>query len=91
MQLARISGPQGTPVWSVALPLSQMSAWVPGERYAVMLGPDSGAERSPMAEEGENAVSQIVTIDLKTGELKRFNPDLHRDWPATGGPVEQKR
>lgn len=90
MQLARISGPKGTPVWSLSLPLSQMSAWVPGERWAVMLGPDSAAERSPMAEEGENAVSQIVTIDLKTGEMKRFNPDLHRDWPATGAPGEKK-
>jgi hypothetical protein len=35
-----------------------------------------------MAEENENSSMQIVSIDLETGELKSFNPDLHRDWPA---------
>lgn len=89
MQLARVSGPKGTAVWSVALPLSAMSAWVPGESHGILLGPDSAAPRSPMAEEGENPVMQIVSVDLKTGELKSFNPDLHRDWPVTGG--EQKK
>jgi hypothetical protein len=82
MQVARISGPAGKPVWSTALPLSAVSAWLPGERHALMLGPDPSAERSPMAEENENASMQVVSIDLETGELKSFNPDLHRDWPA---------
>ena len=82
MQLARISGPKGAPVWSVALPLSAMSAWLPGEQHAVMLGPDPSAQRSPMAGENDNPVMQAVSINLKTGELKSFNPDLHRDWPA---------
>ena len=82
MQVARIAGPAGRPVWSKDLPLSAMSAWFPGERHALMLGQDPSAERSPMAEEGENPSMQIVSIDLETGELKSFNPDLHRDWPA---------
>ena len=47
-----------------------------------MLGPDPTAQRSPMAEEQENPVMQIVSIDLVAGALKTFNPDLHRDWPA---------
>ena len=85
LQLARISGPKGVPVWSVALPLSNMSAWIPGERHALMLGPDPSAPRSPMAEEGENPVSHILSIDLKTGAIQTFNPDLHRDWPVHGG------
>jgi hypothetical protein len=82
LQLARISGPDGVPVWSVALPLSTMGAWIPGEQYAVMLGPDRSAPRWPKAEKDENPVMQIVSIDLKTGALHSFNPDLHRDWPA---------
>jgi hypothetical protein len=59
-----------------------VSAWLPGERHALMLGPDPSAQRSPMAEENENASMQVVSIDLETGEVKSFNPDLHRDWPA---------
>ena len=82
MQVARNSGPAGRPVWSKALPLSAVSSWLPGERHALMLGPDPSAQRSPMAEENENASMQVVSIDLETGELKSFNPDLHRDWPA---------
>jgi hypothetical protein len=88
LQLARISGPKGVPVWSVALPLSNMGAWIPGERHALMLGPAPSAPRSPMAEEGENPVSQILSIDLKTGAVQSFNPDLHRDWPVHGGSSE---
>jgi hypothetical protein len=82
LQLARISGPEGAPVWSVALPLSHMSAWVPGDQHALMLGPAPSAPRSPMAENDENPVMQIVAIDLNTGALSTFNTDLHRDWPA---------
>jgi hypothetical protein len=82
LQLARISGPAGKPVWSKALPLSNMSAWLPGEDHAIMLGLDPSAQRSPMAQEGENPVMQIVSINLKTGTLTPFNPDLNRDWPA---------
>ena len=89
LQLARISGPKGAPVWSLALPLSNMSAWIPGERHALILGPDPSAPRSPMAEEGENPVSQILAIDLQTGALQTFNPDLHRDWPVQGGIREK--
>lgn len=82
LQLARISGPAGKPVWSTALPLANMSAWLPGEVHAIMLGPDPSAQHSPMAEKGENPVMQIVSIHLKTGALNTFNPDLHRDWPS---------
>ncbi|RYD65616.1 MAG: hypothetical protein EOP83_06995 [Verrucomicrobiaceae bacterium] len=82
MQVARIAGPAGRPVWSKDLPLSAMSGWFPGERHALMIGPNPSAERSPMAEERENTSMQIVSIDLETGELKSFNPDLHRDFPA---------
>jgi len=86
LQLARVAGPAGRPVWATALPLSALSAWFPGERHALMLGPDPSATRSPMAEEGENPVLQIVTIDLDTGTLNSFNPDLHRDWPVEEAP-----
>ena len=89
LQLARISGPKGTPVWSIALPLSNMSAWIPGERHALMLGPDPSAQRSPMAEEGENTVNQILAVDLETGAVQSFNPDLHRDWPVQDAKVEK--
>jgi len=82
MQVTRIAGPAGRTVWSKELPLSAVSAWIPGERYALMLGSDPSAQHSPMAEEGENPSMQIISIDLETGELKSFNPDLHRDWPA---------
>ena len=81
LQLARISGPEGTPVWSVALPLSDMIAWLPGERHAVMFGPDPSAPKSAMTGENENPIMQVVSIDLTTGALNSFNPDLHRDWP----------
>ena len=82
MQIARIAGPAGRVVWSKALPLSAVISWLPGERHALMLGPDPSAQHSPMAEEGENASMQIISIDLETGDLKSFNPDFHRDWPA---------
>lgn len=82
LQVARVAGPAGKPVWSTALPLSNMSAWLPGESHGMMLGPDPSAQRSPMAEERDNPVMQIVSIDLVTGAIKTFNPDLHRDWPA---------
>ncbi len=82
LQLARISGPKGAPVWNVALPLSHMSAWIPGEQHALMLGPAPSAPRSPMAEKNENPVMQIVAIDLDTGAISTFNPDLRRDWPV---------
>lgn len=87
LQLSRVSGPKGTAVWSVALPLANMSAWLPGERHGVMLGSNPSAERSRMAEENENPVMQVVSIDLVTGEVGSFNPDLHRNFPV----VEEKR
>lgn len=84
MQLARISGPKGVPVWNISLPVTALSAWLPGERHAIILGPDPTAKRSPMAEENDNPVLQILSIDLTTGKLSTFNPDLHRDWPVDG-------
>jgi hypothetical protein len=84
LQLARISGPKGVPVWSTALPFSNMSAWIPGERHAIMLGTDPSAQRSPMAEEGENPIHHVLSIDLKTGAIQSFNPGFHRDWPVQG-------
>ncbi len=84
LQLARVAGPAGRPVWSVALPLSALRAWMPGERHALMLGPDPAAQHSPMAEEGENPPMQVISVDLVSGALQSFNPDLHRDWPIDG-------
>ncbi len=82
LQLARVAGPAGRPEWSVALPLSAMSAWLPGARHVLMLGPAPSEPRSPMAEEGENQAMQVLSIDLSTGAMQGFNPDLHRDWPV---------
>ncbi len=86
MQLTRISGPKGTPVWTTPLPVSNMSAWIPGEKQAFILGPDPGAQRSPMAEENENSPLQILSINLADGKLGVFNPGFHRDWPVTQIP-----
>ncbi|RYD20358.1 MAG: hypothetical protein EOP88_15320 [Verrucomicrobiaceae bacterium] len=83
MKITRISGPKGTPVWDVTLPVSNLGAWIPGEKQAFILGPDPSAPHSPMAEENENTPLQILAIDLATGKLATFNPDLHRDWPVT--------
>ncbi len=82
MQVARIADPAGRTVWSAPLPLSAMSGWLPGERHALMFGAAPSARRSPEAEENENPVMHIVSLDLETGEVKTFNPDEHRDWPA---------
>lgn len=84
MQIARIAGPEGRVVWSTPLPLSALSAWMPAETHAVMLGPCPSAERSPTAEKGENPSQHILSVDLKTGELKSFNPDLNRNWQVIG-------
>lgn len=89
MQLARISGPKGVPVWNIALPVSNLSAWIPGEKQAFILGPDPTAKRSPMAEENENTAHQILSVDLATGKLGVFNPDFHRDWPVTETPDQK--
>lgn len=80
LQLARIAGPAGRVVWSTALPLHDMHVWLPGATHGIMLGPDPAAPRSPMAEEGENPVMQIVGVELASGALQSFNLDLHRDW-----------
>lgn len=80
--LTRVSGPDGAAVWNSRLPLSAMSVWLPGERHAMMLGSDPSAEESRMKGENENAAMQVVSIDLVTGEVKSFNPDLHRDFPV---------
>lgn len=82
MKMARISGPKGVPVWDITLPISNLSAWIPGEKQAFILGPDPTAKRSPMAEENDNTVLQILSVDLATGQFNTFNPDFHRDWPA---------
>lgn len=82
MQLARITGPKGTPAWNINLSISNLSAWIPGEKQAFILGADPSAQRSPMAEENENPVLQILSVDLTSGKLGVFNPDLHRDWPV---------
>ena len=84
MQMARIAGPAGNAVWSIALPISNMSAWIPGEARAILLGPCPSAEKSPQAEEGENAAQHVISVDLKTGEMKTFNPDLNRNWKVEG-------
>lgn len=90
MQIARISIDKGAPVWSVALPISNLSAWLPGEHHAIILGPDPSAPRSPMAEENDNTAHHILSLDLATGEWKSFNPDLHRDWPIEGSTEKSK-
>jgi|GEM_PF-2879700 len=81
LQLTRASSENGAPIWSVALPLSDLRAWIPQDRYALILGPAPTAERSPMAGENENSVTHILSVDLTTGAIQSFNPDLHRDWP----------
>jgi hypothetical protein len=80
--MTRIAGPAGKPVWNTALKLSYLSGWHPGETHAVMFGPYPGAERSPMAEPDEDPVTQVRSIDLRSGALSEFNLDLHRNWPA---------
>ena len=85
LQLARVGGPAGKPVWSIALPLTNMSSWIPAERHVMMLGPNPSAKRSPMVEENENPVMHVISIDLETGALRSFNPDFYRDWPVDGG------
>lgn len=82
LQLARIAAPEGRVLWSGPLPLSDMSVWLPGERHALMVGPDSSAPRSAMAEENENPAMQIVSIDLVSGAVRNFSLDVHRDWPV---------
>ena len=82
LQLARVSSEKGVPVWSVNLPLSGLSGWFPGEHHALLLGPAPSAERSPMAEENDNSMQHVLSVDLATGAMQAFNPDLHRDWPV---------
>jgi hypothetical protein len=86
LQIARIAGPAGTPVWQTALPLSRLSAWMPGDRHALLVGAWNGAERHPTAELRDNPVPQIVALDLDSGAFASFNLDLRRDWPATAPP-----
>jgi hypothetical protein len=81
--LTRVSIRDGAAVWSSPLSLAAMSAWFPGERHAVMFGHDPSAKKSPMADDNDNKVMQVVSVDLNTGVVKSFNPDLHRNFPAT--------
>jgi hypothetical protein len=65
---------------NVALPLATLSAWIPGEHHALIMGPAPSEKRSPMAAENDNPVLHILSVDLKIGAFQSFNPDLHRDW-----------
>jgi len=80
LALTRVSAENGAPVWSVVLPLAKLSAWIPGEHHALIMGPAPSEKRSPMAAENDNPVLHILSVDLKTGAFQSFNPDLHRDW-----------
>ena len=88
LQLARVISETGAPVWSASLPLSELNAWIPGKRHALIMGPAPSAERSPMVGANENTVMHLLSIDLATGTWQSFNPDLHRDWPVIQGGEE---
>ena len=85
LQLARVTGPRGRPAWTTALPLSNLSSWLPGERHAVMIGPAPGVPQPPGAEENENAPVHVLSIDLDTGALRAFDLGQNRGTPAIGG------
>ena len=91
LQMARVTGPDGRPAWTIATPLTDLNAWFPGERHALMIGPDPSAPHHATAEERENEVPQLLSIDLATGAMHSFNPDLHRDWPVTAPAAETAR
>jgi hypothetical protein len=85
LQLARVTGPSGRPAWTTALPLSNLSGWLPGERHAVMIGPAPGLPQPPTAEEDENAPLHLLSVDLDTGALQAFDLGQNRGMPAIGG------
>jgi hypothetical protein len=90
LQMARVSSEKGAPIWSATLPLSQLNAWIPGNSHALIMGPAPSEKRSPMAQENENPVMHLLSIDLLTGSWQSFNPDLHRDWPVEESSLKAK-
>ncbi len=84
LQLTRVAGPGGRPVWDARLPLSLLQAVLPGAAGApalLLVGreytPADGTPRDPY----RDAHEQVVRVDVATGAVRAF--DLTTDGRAT--------
>lgn len=79
LQLTRISGPLGKPVWSVALPMDELQAVMPRDQDLLLLGSEPPAEKKD-EEEGPHLKAvrvdipsgRIVVLDLTAESLKQY-------------------
>jgi hypothetical protein len=73
LQLTRISGPAGKPVWSVVLPMDDLHAVMHKEQALVLLGSEP-----PFASADQKTVAQgphlgLVRVDIPTGSTKALD------------------
>lgn len=78
LQLTRVSGPAGKPVWTAALPMDELQAVMPKDNDLLLLGSEPAAEKK-VEEQGphlkavrvEVATGRITVLDLTAESLKQ--------------------
>ena len=73
LQLSRISGPAGKPVWSVVLPMDELHAVMRKDQDLMLLGsepPSASAAQSTMA---QGPHLKLVRVDIPTGSTKTLD------------------
>ena len=73
VQLSRVAGPAGKPLWTADLPMTAVEAVMPGETSIVLLGrrDEPGPRRGPDSDRPVS-VDQIVAVDLASGKVGAY-------------------
>ena len=67
LQLTRVSGPAGKPVWSAALPMDELQAVMPKDNDLLLLGSEPPEATGKKAEE-EGPHLKAVRVDVASGK-----------------------
>jgi hypothetical protein len=67
LQLSRISGPLGKPVWNTRLPMASLTSVMQGDNAVLLWGSETGAADERSKEENY-AHAKLVRVDVATGK-----------------------
>ncbi|MEO6383763.1 MAG: PA2928 family protein, partial [Thermomonas sp.] len=73
LQLSRISGPVGKPVWSIALPMDELQSVMRKNETLLLLGsepPPAGADKKTVE---QGAHLQVVRVDVPSGKVNALD------------------
>ncbi len=73
LQLTRVSGPVGKPVWSVVLPMDDLHAVMPKEQDLVLLGSEPPPASADQKTTGQGPHLKLVRVDARTGGTKTLD------------------